>query len=343
MPKIDREELIRQLEALQPGISQKAIVEQENCIVFKDGEAITFNDEVSCRLKTSLNGIKGAVRFSPLLGLLTKLQEKDLDIKQGEGELIIKGKNKEAGIRMDAEIVLPYENVDKPKKFKPLPEDFVEAVKLVQECAGKDESQFWITCLHIHPKYVEACDNYQITRYKLKTGLETAILVRRNSIKHISTLDMTEVCETETWIHFRNPSGLVLSCRRWVDEFPNLTDLLKVDGTPATLPKGLGEALEKAELFSAENADDNQVTVELRAGKLRVKGQGATGRYSEVKKMVYNGPPVSFLISPKLLSDITRRHNDCFISDKRLKVEGGKWTYVSCLGSIEKKEEKEDA
>src|SRR5688572_28649491 len=119
--KVNREELVRQLEALQPGISTKAIIEQENCIVFKDGEAITFNDEISCRLKTNITGITGAVRFGPLLGLLTKLQEDEIEVRQGEGELLIKGKNKESGIRMDADILLPFENVEKPKKFTTLP------------------------------------------------------------------------------------------------------------------------------------------------------------------------------------------------------------------------------
>ncbi len=335
--RIDRMELLQRLEAIQPGLSPRDIVEQSSCFVFKDGLIQTYNDEIACRIKSPFK-FTGAVTAAPLLAILNKLKEDDVEVEPTEEELLIIGKKRRAGIRMDAEITLPIDSVEKPKKWRPIHEDFVEAISIVHECAGTNQEEFALTCVHIHPKYIEACDNHQLTRYRISSGVTVAALVRRDAIKHIISLDMTEFAETETWIHFRNPTGLMLSCRRFIEEFPNLSPILKVEGEPTTLPKGLADAADKAEVFSKENADDNQVMVELRPGKLRIKGTGTSGWYSEVKKLKYNGKAISFQISPRLLMELTKRHNECLVSEERLKVDGGKWVYVSCLGKVEEKD-----
>ena len=78
--RINREELLHQLETVAPGLSQKAIIEQSNCVVFQDGKVQTFNDEVSCCTDCCLK-ITGAVKAKALLELLRKLSEDQLDIE----------------------------------------------------------------------------------------------------------------------------------------------------------------------------------------------------------------------------------------------------------------------
>lgn len=330
--RINREDLLNQLESVQPGLSPKEIVEQSSCFVFKEGVVMTFNDEIACSRETPLK-FTGAVSAAPLVSLLQKLNVDDVELEVGQGELLISKKNRKSGIRMEAEILLPIESVERPEHWRKLPEDFAEAIDMVRQCAGKDETAFVATCVNIHPKWVEACDSYHMTRYKLKTGVERPILVRSSSVKHIVSLGMTEVCETETWIHFKNPAGLVLSCRRYLDEYPDLAPWLEVEGTHTVLPKGLSEAADKAEIFSAENAENNLVLIELRKGKLRIRGESSSGWYSEVKLLKYEGEPVQFKIPPKLLIQITDKHNECEINGQRrtLKVNSGKFIYVTCL------------
>lgn len=334
--RVEREKFLQVLETVQPGLSPREIVEQSSSFVFKGGRVITFNDEVACSRTSGLPlDFTGAVQAAPLLTLLGKLVEEELELQIGEGELLVLGKKRKAGIRMEATITLPVDSVEQPTEWQQLPEDFSDAVDMVQQCASKDESQFALTCVHLHPRWMEACDNFQITRYKLVTGVVKACLVRKEALRHITGLGMTKFAETETWLHFSGPSELQLSCRRYTEQYPDLAAYLKVeDGQPLTLPKGLAEATEKAQIFSAENPDNDQVLVELRPQKLRIKGQGNSGWFSEVKTIAYDGPELSFLISPKLLTELTKRVNDCEISKDRLKVSGGKWIYLSCLGKV---------
>jgi hypothetical protein len=159
--------------------------------------------------------------------------------------------------------------------------------------------------------------------------------VKRDIIKHIVGLGITEVSETETWIHYRSPSGLVFSARREEGEFKDLDPFLQMEGAPTTLPGGLAEAVDKAEIFSAENAENNVVIVQLKAGQMRLRGIGVNGWYEERKDVKWDGDPIAFSIPPKLLLDITTKTNDCFISPGRLKIDGGKFEYVTCLGKVD--------
>lgn len=334
--RINREQLLRNLEAVVPGLATREAVEQSSCFVFRDGKVVTFNDEVACSTDCEV-GFDGAVAAKPLVDLLGKLSEDVLDIAPSEsgGEIIIKGKRRRAGISMEAEISLPVGSVEVPDKWADLSPEFADAVGVVQQCASKDPNQFALTCIHITPDCVEACDNFQLARYPLKTGIRKACLAKRDSLKHVTGLGMTQVSETRTWVHFRNPTGLVLSMRREVMDYENLDSILDMEGTPATLPGGLAEAVAKAEIFSAENSENNVIIVSLRPGELRIKGIGATGWYEERKQVKWEGESMAFSITPKLLIDITARTNECYIDGGRLKVDGGKFTYVTSLGKAD--------
>tara|TARA_R100000808_G_scaffold12736_1_gene31538 strand:+ start:1568 stop:2596 length:1029 start_codon:yes stop_codon:yes gene_type:complete len=330
---VDRETFLQQLESVQAGLSTREVMEQSSCFVFKNGTVQTYNDEIACKQNCTLD-LHGAVQAEPLLGILRKLPENSIQVTNTDEEFIIEGKKRKAGIRMEHEILLPVERIDQPVEWKDLPDDFTEAVQIVCQCAGADESQFRLTCVHITPTHVEASDNFQVSRYTVATPIEESTLVRRDSIKHIIELGMTQFCETESWIHFKNPNSLILSCRRYADEandFPDLSPIIDFNGEPTTLPTSLAEAVEKAEIFSSESTDDNQVLIQLRAGKLRIRGEGNFGWFTETKPLKYKGKDLSFRISPKLLVDLVNRHNECEITEDRLKVDGGNFVYVTSL------------
>lgn len=336
--RVNRDRLLHQLESVFPGLSMREAVEQSSCFVFKDDRVCTFNDEVSCTHDSDLK-IEGAVQAMPLLNLLRKMKDEDVEIAIDGNELYVKGKRPEAWIPMEHDILLPYQIVDPPKKWKRLPDDFIDAVTIVQECASRDESLFAMTCVHLHPEWIEACDIFQATRYKIKIGIDKSLYIRSQSLKHITNFDFNQFSQTENWLHFRNGTGLVLSVRRYLeDDYPDISKLYKVKGVVTAFPKGLADAAKRAEDFSSSNIDDNQIRIELRPGKMRLLAEGPAGRYKEPKSIKYNGEPMKFNISPKLLVEITKRYHQCEIAPERLKVDGGKFRYVTCLGKVKEKE-----
>lgn len=340
MSHVNRAELLRQLENVRAGLSPQEVYEQSSCFVFRNGRVLTFNNEVACRAATDLEkSFTGAVKAAPLLAILEKLSEDDVDLEVVNDELVILGKRKEVGIRMESEITLGVDVVEKPtEEWLNLPDDFGEAVSMVQECAKmRDEvpTNFALTCIHMHPQWLEATDNFQMARYTIKTGIKKATLVKRVALRHITFLRMRQFSETEKWIHFKNADGVIMSCRRYTESYKDLGRGgtsgigLNSKGEPATLPKGLIEACDKADVFSSENTDNNRVLISIRPGELRVKAHGASGRYTETKKCGYDGPPISFMVSPKLMIELTKKQIECEVSSKFIKAQMGKLTYLA--------------
>jgi len=71
--KVNREAFLQCLETVQPGLSTREVVEQASSFIFKEGEVFSFNDELFCRNKSTLNSsFQGAVKADKLLNLLRK-------------------------------------------------------------------------------------------------------------------------------------------------------------------------------------------------------------------------------------------------------------------------------
>lgn len=337
--RANREELLKVFESVRPGLASREILEQSSCLVFDSGRVLTFNDAVACSRKSPLN-IQGAVKAQPLIDLLSKLTEDELEIDVKDGKMTIKGLKRRAKLTMEQQVQLPIDSVEVPDAWRDLDPEFSEAVSIVASCASTEESQFELTCVHIHPEWLEACDRFQIARYPMSTGVSQSILVKAESLRKIVGFDMTKVCETGSWIHFSNPAGLVLSCRRYLDAYKDLGRFLDTaDTEPATLPGGLEEVVHRAEVFSVDNAAGNHIKVGLRPDRVVIAGEGTTGVYEEMKQVAYKGPPIDFLISPKLLVEVAKKQNDIRVGERKICVDGGKFKFMAATEMASQKEE----
>ena len=332
---VNREKLLASLESVSPGLASRELIEQSACFVFVADRVCTFNDEIACSIKSPLSGVTCAVPAKPLMELLSKLPEDEIDVSLGGGKISIKGKGRRAEINVEAEVKLPVDAVEDPGEWVKLDPDFLEGLTITAAVAATTkDANFVLTCVHIHPDHLEACDNFQAVRFPLKTGATEACLVRQSAIRHVPSLGMTEMSVGDSWIHFRNSSGLQLSCRRWQEQYENLDAILDCDGDSITLPGGLNEAVDKARIFSSDNVETDQLYVRIKDGALLIRGEGSHGKYEEKRKVTFSGD-VSFMISPKLLIEISKRAQDCVLAPGRLKVSTGKWNYVTCLGAVE--------
>ena len=336
--RVNREEILKILESVGPGLAPREIIEQSSCLVFDNGRVMTFNEEVFCSRESPLDGIEGAVKAKPLLDLLGKMPDDEIEITANGAELLVNGKRRKAAVRMEQKVLLPVSEIEEPEEWRQLPEDFNDAVSLVHSCASREESQFVLTCIHIHPEYLESCDRFQIARYPMDTGVNEPILVRAESLKKILGFDMTEVSETKAWIHFRNPADLTLSCRRYLEEYKSLDAFITPEGTtPVSLPGGLKEVVSRAEIFSGENAaGNNNVLVELQADRIIIQGEGSSGWFKEMKQAKYDGDSIRFLIAPKLLVEISEKSEDCRVMEGRLFIDTGKFRYATATNKEKK-------
>ena len=331
MTHVNRVNFLSELESVTPGLSARETVEQGSCLVFRNGQLFTFNEEILCRRKSPLGDFEGAVPAKQLLQVLSKLTDEDLEIVEDEGGLLIKGKTVRSKVRIEKQTALNIDQVDQPEGWSKLGADFTEAITHVSPCSSREESQFVLTCVHIGPKYLEACDRFQVCRFPIETGLEKSTLVRAESLNKVVQCAVTEIALSKSWIHFRNASGLTFSCRRFLDDYVNLDAFLEVEGSQqVTLPGGVEEMVGKAEIFSSENGVGNALEVEIRSDVVQITGEGASGWLKERRKIDYGGPAIKFKIAPKLLLAITKKSSTCWVASNRLIVKTDKFTFISC-------------
>ena len=119
-----------------------------------------------------------------------------------------------------------------------------------------------------------------------------------------------------------------------------MTDALNIKGSRSALPKGLAEAADRAQVFSAENQEKDRIKVSLKSDRLLLRGEGSSGWYVEAKRLNYSGEPIQFLIAPQMLMDIVSRHNECKINKRHLLIDTGAYIYTTCLGIVSNKEKK---
>ncbi len=336
--EVNRTEFLRKLEMVTPGLSAKDIVEQSSCFVFRAGEVLTYNDEVSCRASLEVDELEGVVTAKPLLEILRRIPDERVSIFIDGDSLVVKGAGKKTRIRTHGEMLLPIDSIEQPEYWLELPPTFQDAASFVLQCTSRDETKMALVCVHMHTDWLEATDTIQAARWTLPLGISESVLVRGSVLSSALSLGVSQVGITSSWIHFKGES-VTISCRRYIDEFPNIDKVFAPKkGMKITLPKGLASAAGRADVFSSEISDGNTVTVILKEGKVRVVGEGTSGDHTEWKKLAYEGEAISFLISPDLLSRIVESYDSCRITENRLITTGDSWTYVASLGSPNGKE-----
>ena len=337
--KVYRECLLHRLESIKSCLSELEFIHQSSCFVFTDGKVVTFNGEVFCSVECDLD-IEGAVISIPLFRMLRVLDEHTITIEQGDEEFLIKGNGRSVGVPLLEQILLPFDSeVDKPKKWHPLHNDFCKVVKTVAPCAGTDATKRALLCIHCHPDFLEATDNYQAIRFPLKTGFKKEILIRAESLKYVAAEGVSEYSETKEWVHFRNATEMVMSCRLLREVYPTSDRKFPNNGELVELPSGLKRAADSADVMAA--TDDSAhapwtptVILSLKQGVLRVMSEGSRGWHKEELPWKYDGPEMIFTIHASVLQQIARWTNQCRISckDKRadcIVVDGEIFKYMT--------------
>ena len=329
--KIKRQDLLKKLQLVSSGLS--AAMEQTNCYVFRGDRLYTYNDEICCTVGCAEFSIKGIVESGGLLGILNKLKHENISVECSERELLIQSSDSRTGLILETELQLPLDAVSLPDQWNDLDPNFSTAIGLAKECASKDTSRFDLVCVHIHPNWIEACDDSQMIRYKLTTGLPKPVLVRASSLKQFDSLGMNQIAFDETWLHFRNSTeDLTYSVRKYEEPYPEMTKFYKVKGNTLQFPGGLKEKIDAANLFSSDSTNEtNQILIELSPGKMKIKGTGSYGWHEVRSKVSYTGDPLSFLVSPRLLADFSSKAHECSVTAERLLVNGDGYKWLGCL------------
>jgi len=314
--------LLTRLEKVSAALERKDTTGQNDCFVFQKGRVRTFNEFMTCSCVVGLP-IDGAVLGKPLIELLKKLPDDKINVEVEDGVLVIKGKRRRSKIAMEEDILFP--SVETPEEWEQLDKDFVNCIKTVCTCAGDDYSKLTLTCVHVHPDYLEALDNSQAIRYHISTRISKPVLVNKVGLSKLKS-DAIEFCITRSYMHFRCADKSILSCRLFDEEYADLSSVMEREGDRVEFPANLKEIIGRTDIFDSDN-----VTVSLKRNKIRFLSRNNIGSFEEIEDVQYSGPSMSFKISPKMLLEMSNPSVECLLSRNKLMAVSDNFTYVASL------------
>lgn len=338
---MNAKEMLKTLKAIQPAVSNKELMEQADCVVFRDGRVFSFNDAIAISAPVEGIDFEAAVLAAPLIQFFNKTKEKEVIVmaNKKKGEVLLKGKRAKAGIAMQEEIKLPIEDVTEPDEWHALPDNFTDALKIALPNTGTNMAQPILTCLLLKEDCVIASDDFRIAKCdwvgEEDTYLFSDNLLPREAAKELVKHPITEFALSEGWLHFReNQDGLQFSCRTYSSEYPDVAPFLEIDGEEIAFPKEIVGVMDRAEAFATGTSlEDEVATVTLKKGKIVVRGEAADGTtwYQESCKVDYDDEEIQFQISPSTIKEVVPITNTTTLGDNAIWFEGDFFVHVGCL------------
>ena len=295
--KVSKKDLQVALEKVKPGLASKEMIEQSTSFAFVGDRVVTYNDEISISHPVKGLNVKGAIKAQTLYSFLSKIRREEIDVEWEENQVKITAGRAKAGLVFEAEVKLPIEEVGAIGDWKPLPEDFLEAMRFCHPCCSKDMSRPILTCVHVSDKKVQASDSYQIIEYRLEKKMPIkGFLLPASAVRELIKYNVKEIAEGEGWVHFRSEEGTIFSSRIFEGNFPDIEKFLEFDGVDIPFPSNAIQALDRAKVFTKSDfAGDDLATVDVEVsdGKIKLSAKDESGWFEEIVRTKYDGEKIN--------------------------------------------------
>lgn len=334
--------LLAKLELLSHGLAARhSMVDQGDSLIFHGGRIFTYNDELMVSVSSDSDvSIQGAVKAEALTKLLKKIKTAELELSDGEGEIHIAAGRTKAGVRYNEEIMIPIEDLPDPSdgKWADLPSDLLTGMALCCISTGVDVSMPELTCIHVHGNRVQSCDNFRATRFELKDDpgdlFAEPLLIPANKVRSIAEMDpvRVNVATNSSWVHFENEDGMVVSCRTFNEEYPNLDSLFDFEATPIELPNEILGALDRAGVFARDDVTKQElVHIDLKGKQLTLRSESTDGWVEESVQVKYKGDALSVLVDPVFLQEILVHQGTVAMGQSMMRFTGEQFVHIFAL------------
>jgi len=329
--KINKKDLLKKLEAVKPGLSNKEIIEFADSFSFTNNTILTYNDFICVKCPTELD-IQGTIKAEHFYKIINKVKsdsEGNIDLKLNDNELIISANKSKAGIPINLEGKLSLDELGKEvKKWNKLPDDFMEGIRLSVFSASNDASNPKLTCLHINKDIIESSDGQRAFKYKLNKKIKEEFLLPKFSVPALLNHVIQYYSISQNWIHFKTKEDVIISCRMYEDiSFPDTDFLFDIKGPKFKFPNQIKDSIDRAIVFIGSDDEEN-ISISIKNKLILIQSRSDHGWFKE-KVPLKSKNELSFDINPFFLKDILKSSNKCLISEKGLmKFSTDTWDYV---------------
>jgi len=335
--KVEKEELFKALSKVQPGLSDKAIIEQTDHFIFDQDYVRTYNDEIAISYPFK-SGFCTAVKADEFFKLISKTEDKKIDLEIKDNFLVMSGKDLgRARMIMASEVKCPTVEI-KARRWFQLPKNFPEAIRFASFSADWNMLQKELTCLWIKDQYVISSDRFRATKYEMDSKLPEFLLPATIAQKLCKYTPTYYIVEAEgAWIHFRNTEGIIFSSRVIEGEYPYQEEVwatFTLKGDIVKIPEGLKEAVDRAKIFTQGMVRGDSDLIQLKvdkSGKLTCRGEGTLGDVEKEFAIDYKKKDFEIKAPPEALIEILTYIKEMRVSNDKLYFSGPNFEHVISL------------
>ena len=329
--KVNRNELLKALEAVKPGITNKEVIEQTTSFAFMNGKVVTYNDNISISYPVLGIDFTGAIKAEEFYKLLSKMKTDEIEMEVTDSEILVTAEKMKASMSLQSEILLPLDQIEELGKWSTLPDNFCDMLAFVVSTCSNNMARPILTTIHVASTLVEASDSYRLKKIRNEGKKLPEFLIPANSAKEVIKFEPTKISLGSGWVHFMKDQA-ILSCRIFSDKYPETAQFFEVKGKEVSFPPTLTEIIERAIIFAKrDTVIDEQVTIKVTDKELIITSKSDFGRFEEKTRIKYSEKPFSFTISPSFFMDILKLSNTCIVNDRMIKFSGENWESVIML------------
>lgn len=311
MSETSRLKLLEALKTVMPGLGNDAEIPSAACFSFGSGVVRTYNDRVSVRCASGVDG-EFAVPAKPFYQTLCKMPDDNVDISVGQGSVAIRGSRRKATLRLSSDTAPAM--AGRPSEWTDLPDDFMAAVGMACEVADKSGARSVLAYVHVKGRSAEASDKRRIAICAM-SGEAPEMMVPAAVVPFLRKYSVLASGNTDGWLHFRVAGGGVFSCRTVGPGvgYPDLKKHFEFEGKELKLPDGMADAVKAASVLAeAEKGALSHLKLEVKSGVLTLSTEGRNGSYSE-NCDVNGAPDMAFYVSPAFMLHMAQRASSLIV------------------------------
>jgi len=332
--KINKNELLKVLSAVRPGIAKKDIVEQATHFIFTGNEVITYNDRI-CISHPFKTDFQCSVKGEEFYKLISSITDDDIEIKVDDKQITVKADKVRSGLSTLVESgvveLIDLLGIDK-QEWKKLPKGFNQGIFLCMFSASKDISQTYLSCVATRGNALFSSDNFRVSLYELEDELPE-FLIPAISVIELSKFDVEKYSLADSWIHFKTKENVIFSSRIVVAEYPDISGFFEIEkGTKINFPKELKSVVEAVSIMAEGDLDLNKkIDIKITKGKMTCRGEKDRGWVERDCDIDYKGKEIEFSINPIFFGQILDKATTMVLSEDRALFESDFFKHIMSL------------
>jgi hypothetical protein len=340
------EDLRNKLQLCQAVLEEKGLLDFTGNVVFHENKIYAGNDKLVVMgpapfdfdfsvngkdLNTVLDGIGENAAFS--------LKDGKIHVKSGKVQAKLSCANIDTPLTW-----LKESGLNKVPSWKSLPKDFIQALDWCKFSASKDVSHKPGTCLKVLNDRVLSTDHYRISRYFLEEDMEITALIPKEAVPILSSFpDLSQFDKiSESWILFRNPeTEMICGVRLVIGDLPEQIEaILEAKGVEVKLPEKMKDLIKRSGKFVEGISEEAKVIdITIKKNEIICIGNKTTGFFQQKEVIEYDGPEMSFLVTPALFEQILDKIQTVILGEGTLSFKVGPFHHLMAVKSVNGKEE----